>query len=101
MVDALERGPDWTEEEINVTTAEGSESFVVYKRDPVDVVRHLLGLVRLRAHMRYGPEQHTTVTINGERVHVYSEMWTGDWWWRMQVRTLNEGELLVSLTSAP
>ncbi|KAF8593938.1 hypothetical protein BDV93DRAFT_409266, partial [Ceratobasidium sp. AG-I] len=60
------------------------ESFVVHKRDPVDVVQHLIGLVRLREHIRYGPERHTTVTINGERVRVYSEMWTGEWWWRMQ-----------------
>lgn len=98
MVDALERGPDWSEETVNVTTAEGSESFVVYKRNPVDVVRHLLGLTRLRAHMRYGPERHTTVTINGERIRVYSEMWTGEWWWRMQVCALNQRES-IDLTS--
>lgn len=86
MVDSLERRPDWSEEVVNVTTPEGSESFVVHKRNLVDIVQHLLGLVRLREHMRYGPEQHTTVTIDGRRVRVYSKMWTGKWWWRMQVR---------------
>lgn len=89
MVDALERGPDWSEEVVAVTTPEGSESFVVHKRNPVDVVRHLLGLSRLCTHMRYGPERHTMVNINGERIRVYSEMWTGEWWWRMQVCSLD------------
>jgi hypothetical protein len=87
MVDSLERGPDWSDEVITVATADGSESFVVYKRNPVDIVRHLLGLVRLRAHMHYGPEKHTTVTVDGRKVRVYSEMWTGEWWWRMQVHS--------------
>jgi hypothetical protein len=88
MVDALERGPGWSEEEVNVTTPEGSESFIVCKRDPVNIVRHLLGLVCLRTHLHYGPERHTTVTVNSVRVRVYSEMWTGEWWWRMQVCVL-------------
>lgn len=95
MVDALERGPEWSEEVVNVSTREGSESFVVHKRNPVDIVRHLIGLVRLRTHMHYGPERHTTVNMNGERVRVYSEMWTGEWWWRMQVGALNKRQLLV------
>ena len=38
MVNALERGPDWSEEVVTVTTPEGSESFIVHKRDPVNVV---------------------------------------------------------------
>ncbi|KAF8600664.1 hypothetical protein BDV93DRAFT_447042 [Ceratobasidium sp. AG-I] len=94
MVDALDRGLDWSEEVVSVTTPEGSESFVVHKRNPVEIVRHLLGLVRLRTRMRYGPERHTTVTINGERVRVYSEMWTGEWWWRMQ-ELLGEGATIA------
>jgi hypothetical protein len=87
MVDALERGPDWSKEVMTVTTPDGSESFIVHKRNPVDIVRHLLGLVRLRSHMHYGPEKHTTVTLDGRRVRMYSEMWTGEWWWRMQVHS--------------
>ena len=89
MVDALERGPNWSEQTVNITTPEGSELFVVHKRNPVDIVQHLIGLVHLHAQIRYGPERHTTITVNGERIRVYSEMWTGDWWWRMQVRTLS------------
>ncbi|KAF8599349.1 hypothetical protein BDV93DRAFT_449464, partial [Ceratobasidium sp. AG-I] len=94
MVDALERGPDWSEEVINLVAPGGSESFVIHKRNPVDIVRHLIGLVRLREHMRYGPERHTTVTVNGERIRVYSEMWTGDWWWRMQ-ELIGEGATIA------
>ena len=97
MVDALECGPDWSEQVVSITTPDSSELFVVHKRNPVDIVRHLIGLVRLRAQMHYGPEQHTVITVNGEKVRVYSEMWTGDWWWRMQVSTMNQRELSVSL----
>ncbi|KAF8595607.1 hypothetical protein BDV93DRAFT_418922, partial [Ceratobasidium sp. AG-I] len=60
------------------------ETFVVYKRNPVDIVRYLIGLERLDKNMRYGPERHWTITIDGRRIRVYSEMWTGEWWWRMQ-----------------
>jgi hypothetical protein len=86
MVDALEHRPDWSEEVV-VTTLDSSESFIVHKWNPIDIVRHLLGLVHLCSHMHYSLEKHTTVTLDSRRVHMYSEMWMGKWWWRMQVRS--------------
>lgn len=82
----MEHGPEWTEDTVTVETDEGSQTFTVLKRCPVAVVRHLIGLTRLRDHMVYTPEMHFTTTIDGRRIRVYSEMWTGEWWWRMQVR---------------
>lgn len=87
-VDNLESGPTWTGNTLNVKTAEGEETFVVYRRCPLEIVRHLIGLERLRDHMRFGPEREWTTTIDGRRIRVYSEMWTGDWWWRLQVGSI-------------
>ncbi|KAF8600617.1 hypothetical protein BDV93DRAFT_510657 [Ceratobasidium sp. AG-I] len=83
-IDTLEHGPDWSSTSICVSTDEGEETFVVYKRNPVEIVRYLIGLERLNHNMKYGPERHWTITINGHRIWVYSEMGTGEWWWRMQ-----------------
>lgn len=85
-MDALDHGPGWTSTSIQVSNDEGEETFVVYKRNPVEIVRHLIGLERLNEHTKYAPERHWTLTIDGRRIRVYSEMWTGEWWWRMQVR---------------
>lgn len=82
----MAHGPDWTEGTVRITTEQGSEDFTIYKRCPVAVVRYLIGLARLRDHICYGPERHSTVTRDGRWIRVYSEMWTGEWWWRMQVR---------------
>ncbi|KAF8595396.1 hypothetical protein BDV93DRAFT_456883, partial [Ceratobasidium sp. AG-I] len=60
------------------------ETFVVYKRNPVEIVRYLIGLERLDKHTKYALEKNWTITVDGRRIRVYSEMWTGDWWWRMQ-----------------
>ncbi|KAF8594438.1 hypothetical protein BDV93DRAFT_400336, partial [Ceratobasidium sp. AG-I] len=66
----------------------------VYKRCPLEIVRHLIGLQRLRDHMQFGPEREWTTTIDGRRIRVYSEMWTGNWWWRLQ-NLLGEGATIA------
>lgn len=84
-VDNLDSGPGWTSSTIEVRTAERHEEFFVYQRCPLQVVQHLIGLDRLKDQMRFGPAREWTTTVNGRRIRVYSEMWTGNWWWRMQV----------------
>ncbi|KAF8601984.1 hypothetical protein BDV93DRAFT_445066, partial [Ceratobasidium sp. AG-I] len=78
------------------------ETVVVYKRNPVEVVRHLIGLQRLDKHMKYGPEKHWTLTVDGRRIRVYSETWTGNWWWRMQKSKdlLTEGATIAPIILA-
>jgi len=50
-------------------------------RDSLDVLKEILGDVRLAKDMKWAPEK--LVNSDGERL--YSELWTGDWWPRIQV----------------
>ncbi|KAF8593929.1 hypothetical protein BDV93DRAFT_424315, partial [Ceratobasidium sp. AG-I] len=56
-------------------------------RDILKVVRELIGARRFRDCMQYAPERHW-VSLDCDR-RVYDEMWSGDWWWRMQVSRRN------------
>ncbi|KAG8698980.1 hypothetical protein FRC08_005592 [Ceratobasidium sp. 394] len=42
-----------------------------------------MGNPRFKRYMRYAPERHWT--SRARRKQVFGEMWTGDWWWNMQV----------------
>ncbi|KAF8595747.1 hypothetical protein BDV93DRAFT_456186, partial [Ceratobasidium sp. AG-I] len=64
----------------------------VYKRSVIDVIRDLIGNPRFKDVMRYAPERHWTSTRMQSRV--YGEMWTGNWWWRRQVYTLQDGTIV-------
>ncbi|KAG9084408.1 hypothetical protein FRC06_004093 [Ceratobasidium sp. 370] len=79
-VDALPHGPDWHRETLTVHGDEESEILDLWKRDTLEVVRQLLSDPRFRDHICYAPERHT----NTEGQRVYSETWTGEWWWRIQ-----------------
>ena len=50
-------------------------------KDTLAVMRDLLMDTRLSEYMTYKPRR--VRNLKGERV--YSELWTGDWWWKMQV----------------
>jgi len=52
-----------------------------WKRDRLQVLQDIVGDVRLAPHMKWAPERHRN--SKGERI--YSELWTGNWWWEMQV----------------
>ncbi|KAG8732937.1 hypothetical protein FRC11_009933 [Ceratobasidium sp. 423] len=93
-IDAMEHGPEWQEFTLTISTTEGSETFVIYWRNPIDIIAYLIRQKRFRDHMSFGPEQHWTITLDGRKIRVYSEMWTGDWWWRLQ-NLLGEGATLA------
>ena len=50
-------------------------------RDSLDVLKEILEDVRLAKDMKWAPER--LINADGERL--YSELWTGDWWPRIQV----------------
>lgn len=91
MIDKLPRGPGFTCETVSiigdVLDANGvrmQESAELWLRDPVECVRDLMGKVTLRDAMNYQP---TKVYTGEERkIRIYDEMWTGEWWWGVQVR---------------
>ena len=61
-----------------------TEEIELWRRDPVECLRELMGNPLFREHLRYAPEK-----LFGDpemKSRIYDETWTGDWWWEMQVR---------------
>ena len=52
-----------------------------HKRNSLDILREIVGDVKVAEHMKWAPEK----VYNSKGDRLYSELWTGDWWWRMQV----------------
>lgn len=59
------------------------ESLELWWRDPVDCVRELIGNPSFRDMMKYAPEW-LYADKNGV-TQIIDEMWTGSWWWELQV----------------
>ena len=91
-IDALPQGSEWFHEIIqsvgNVRDDNGEpviEELELWRRDPVECVKELIGNPAFDGKMAYAPEQ---VFANiAEEEQIRDEMWTGEWWWNMQVRT--------------
>jgi hypothetical protein len=82
-VDRLPHGAEWRAVTMDVREGGEENVVVVYIRDVIQVIRELIGNSGFKAHMRYAPERHWT--SQAQRKRVFGEMWTGDWWWQMQV----------------
>ncbi|KAK6983973.1 hypothetical protein R3P38DRAFT_3456241 [Favolaschia claudopus] len=80
-LDALPTGPDWTCEMI--TNGElMKEELELWRRDPVECIRELMGNPAFKKHMAYAPER---VYANKRGTNrVWDEMWTANWWWKLQ-----------------
>jgi hypothetical protein len=59
------------------------EKVEVWRRDPVECVKELMGNPAFKDYMSYMPE-HVYSDKEG-KVRIYDEMWTADWWWNKQV----------------
>jgi hypothetical protein len=57
-------------------------SIEVWMRDTLEVVKQLVGNVKWADVMKWAPEE----VFNGNNERIFSELWTGNWWKRMQVR---------------
>ncbi|TFK91398.1 hypothetical protein K466DRAFT_541773 [Polyporus arcularius HHB13444] len=99
-IDALPHGPQWIceqwelvgdrkDDEGNVCT----EEIELWRRDPVECVRELLGNPVFRDCVHFAPEQ-LFADVEGEE-RMIDETWTADWWWDTQ------GELPTGATIAP
>ncbi|KAG1898632.1 uncharacterized protein F5891DRAFT_1129435 [Suillus fuscotomentosus] len=88
-LDKLPTGPGWTCE---IVTSTGdrvggdrkplTEQHELWRRDPVECVRDLIGNPAFKDYLSYVPEQ--VFADPQGKTRVYDEMWTGDWWWNMQ-----------------
>ncbi|EIM82509.1 uncharacterized protein STEHIDRAFT_64969 [Stereum hirsutum FP-91666 SS1] len=62
-----------------------TEALELWKRNPVELVRELIGNPAFKESLRYAPER-ILEKLKGKVSRRYSEMWTADWWWETQVR---------------
>jgi len=90
-VDSLATGPQWTCE---IVTAHGNkvgqdgtmmtEDLELWKRDPVDCVKELIGNPAFQNLISYVPQRAYADRAGIKRI--FDEMWTADWWWDTQVK---------------
>lgn len=60
-----------------------AEQLELWRRDPVECIKELMGNPALKDSLKYAPEQ---VFLDEKgKVRVFDEMWTADWWWNTQV----------------
>jgi hypothetical protein len=83
-VDSLPTGPDWTCEMVavvgNRASGDGgmmSEEVELWRRDPVECVKELIGNPAFREVMSYVPERANADRAGKNRI--WDEMWTADW----------------------
>ncbi|KAJ7185384.1 hypothetical protein C8R46DRAFT_981964 [Mycena filopes] len=90
-VDQLPTGPDWT---CKIVTAAGnqldendelmSEDLELWMRNPVECIKELMSNPAFREHMAYAPERVYSTPEGREESRIYDEMWTAEWWWKLQ-----------------
>ncbi|KAI0764847.1 hypothetical protein C8Q74DRAFT_1370751 [Fomes fomentarius] len=88
-LDQLPAGPEWTCDEwdiigevLNENGDKKTKPVELWCRNPVECIRELLGNPKFKEHLHYAPKK-LFWDANGTD-HIYSEMWTGDWWWDTQ-----------------
>ena len=89
-IDSLPTGPKWEHVVFSVdgkgVDGDGkmvTETVDLWRRDPVECVKELFANPAFKDKCQYKPRKAFTDESKAERV--YSEMWTGDWWWKTQV----------------
>jgi hypothetical protein len=90
MVDALPSGPPFHVRYISVVgdikEENGQfqkEELELWYRDPVELVRELLGNPAFAKYTTYEP--YKVYKDMDKTNRCFGEMWTGDWWWDTQV----------------
>jgi hypothetical protein len=93
-VDSLPTAPGWTCEMITVIGdrlgEDGQpkvEEVELWKRDAVELVQSLISNPLFKHEIAYQPEK--VYRDKSGKIHVYDEMWTGEWWWETQVSNLD------------
>ena len=90
-IDTLPHGPKWDckpfeiiGDELDEKNQQRSEIIYLWKRNPVECIKELIGNPAFQNNLCYTPEK-VYEEIEGKN-RVFNEMWTGDWWWNLQVR---------------
>ncbi|KAG8796343.1 hypothetical protein FRC12_000060 [Ceratobasidium sp. 428] len=97
-LDRLPYGPKWVEESITVGEGIYRRTHTLFRRDILEVIQELLADPRFKRFMRFAPEQHWT--SSERKCRMYGEMWSGNWWWRMQFSIRDPNGTVVPLIIA-
>ncbi|KAJ7225087.1 Zn-finger domain-containing protein [Mycena rebaudengoi] len=102
-IDRLPTGPDWTCEMVTVAgnrldenDQPMSEELELWMRNPVECIKELMSNPAFRNHMAYAPERVYSNRQGNEESRIFDEMWTADWWWKLQ-QLLPEGVCISGL----
>ncbi|KAJ7659560.1 hypothetical protein DFH06DRAFT_1089760 [Mycena polygramma] len=92
-IDKLPTGPGW---KCEIVTAAGNkldendelmtEDLELWKRDPVECIKELMGNPAFKDYMAYVPERVYGNDTGSDSSRIWDEMWTANWWWEMQKR---------------
>ena len=80
------------------TFSNGNEKYTIIFRDPVKIIRYLLGHKPFETKLTYAPIHHYYYD-NNRKVRIYSELHTAEWWWQIQ-QQLPDGATIVPLLIA-
>jgi len=64
----------------------GNETLRFHFRDIVPCIHAIFGDPEFAQDLVFAPERH--YAVHEQTCRVYSEMYTGDWWWSKQVRDM-------------
>lgn len=56
-----------------------------WTRDPIECIQELISNPTYKDHMAYTPERAYDHIDGTSESRIWDEMWTGDWWWNIQV----------------
>jgi hypothetical protein len=74
------------------------EKLELWRRDPIECVRELMGNPMFKDVLKYAPEK-AYLDPEGKNGRIYDEMWSADWWWDTQVSNTVFGISREGLTS--
>lgn len=83
LVDSIPARAKWKLKELWFKSDPDHKHFIYY-RDVLEAIEALLGNPAHAKDIVWKPRRVFTNAVKTKRI--YNEMWTGDWWWAVQVR---------------
>ncbi|KAF8482331.1 hypothetical protein JB92DRAFT_3085801 [Gautieria morchelliformis] len=101
-INALPSGPEWTchtfvvhGDQLDYNGEKCTEELDIRCRDRVVCVNELLANPLLHEHMKFAPEK--LFTDDSKEDQIINEMWTAQWWWDLQARSIHCDDKMLPL----
>lgn len=86
IVDGLPARAQWKCDALSLNGFEKVPPSILWHRSIKECVQALMGAPHLAHHLQYVPERLYGEDDLNEESRIFTEMWTGDWWWNHQQR---------------